>query len=397
MISALKKAKLYKLYRPSHFKKVLLDKLGLVGKIPTHNQSLQNIFSWIEGSYKANNDGGSSAYYRLGQGWKGSYPETTGYLIPTLYDYYHYTKEEKWKKLAFNSSEWLLKIQHAEGGWQGLQVDVKCELRVFNTGMILDGLIRAYIEENDKRYLDAAMRGFKWTLSKMDNKGFFVENNVSDGGSFDTLVLACLSMVYQFLPEEEKKLYRDKLVFSLDAHVSLQQENGWFKNCNFNTSYKNTALLHHIGYTLDGLIISSEILGEKKYFDIALKTAAKVLSSFEVNNNLPAFFNPDWKAFKDLGDKPSMCLTGCCQTAIVFLKIAKTTNDLRYLNAALKIIDIIGAIGNYKSSDKGIAYGLAGSYPVFGNYQPYQFVNWAAKYHGESILLAMGKSKAKKQ
>jgi hypothetical protein len=396
MISKLKKIKLYKLYRFSHLNRVITDKFNLVNEIPSKERSLENVFTWIKQSFLVNSDGGSSAYYRMGKGWKGSYPETTGYLIPTLYDYYHYTKHEDWKKFAINASDWLLKIQHQEGGWQGLQVDEKCDLRVFNTAMILDGLIRTYIEENDKKYLEAAIKGFKWTLCKMDAKGFFVENNVSDGGSFDTLVLACLLMVYQHLPKDEQNQYHDKLIFSLDAHLNLIQENGWIKNCNFNTSYKNTALLHHIGYTLDGLIISSEILGDKKYYNAAKKTALKVLSKFEVNVSLPAFFNPDWTAYKDLGTGHSICLTGCSQIAIVFIKIYKTDNDLRFLNGALKLIDIVGAIGNYKSVNNGISYGLPGSYPVFGNYQPYQFVNWAAKYHAESLLLSLNKSKSKK-
>ncbi len=397
-MSALKKINTFKLYKPSNLTKVVLDKLNSVGKTPSPERSLENIFSWIKTSFEVNGDGGSSAYYKLGKGWKGSYPETTGYLIPTLYDYYYFTKNEEWKVMAKKAADWLLSIQHKEGGWQGLQVDEKCDLRVFNTAMILDGLIEAYRVEGDKKYLDSAIRGFEWTLSKMDARGFFVENNVSDGGSFDTLVIACLCMVYQYLPEADKVKYHSKIITALEGHVSLQQENGIFKRCNFNTSYKNTSLLHHIGYTLDGLLISAEILDDQKYYAVAKKTALKLLSKFEVSIELPAFTNDDWSSYKDLyGMRSSLCLTGYSQIAIVFLKIYKHDNDLRFLSAALKIIDIVGSIGNYSSMNKGISYGLAGSYPLHGNYQPYQFVNWAAKYHAEAVLLSLGKSKSKKK
>jgi hypothetical protein len=68
---------------------------------------------------------------------------------------------------------------------------------------------------------------------------------------------------------------------------------------------------------------------------------------------------------------------------------------MRYLNAALKINDIVASIGNYKSSNKGLSYGLAGSYPINGGYQRNQMVNWAAKYHGEALLLTMDKCMSK--
>jgi hypothetical protein len=146
---------------------------------------------------------------------------------------------------------------------------------------------------------------------------------------------------------------------------------------------------------MDGLLISAEILNDEKYYQAAKKTASKLLSKFEVNNQLPAYIKSDWKTYNDLGGKASLCLTGYSQTAIVFQKIYAKENDLRYLNAAYKINDIVGSIANYKSGNNGICFGLAGSYPVNGNYQPYQMVNWAAKYHCESVLLSLNMSTSK--
>jgi hypothetical protein len=90
-----------------------------------------------------------------------------------------------------------------------------------------------------------------------------------------------------------------------------------------------------------------------------------------------------------------LCLTGYSQISIVFDKIYRKENDLRYLNAALKIIDIVSSIGNYKSSNKGISYGIAGSYPINGSYQSFQVVNWAAKYHAEALLRSLNIANSK--
>ena len=41
---------------------------------------------WIEAAHSHSTDGGIPAYYDLLRGrWRPSYPETTGYMIPTLY------------------------------------------------------------------------------------------------------------------------------------------------------------------------------------------------------------------------------------------------------------------------------------------------------------------------
>jgi hypothetical protein len=377
-----------KLYCPKYAKRILFDHLGLKSSAPTYDQSLDNTFQWIKASFDANNDGGSSAYYRIGQGWKGSYPETTGYLIPTIYDYASIRKSEEWKSIAKRAADWLLSIQASEGGWQGLQIGIKCDLRIFNTAMILDGLAAAYRIEKDNKYLDSAIRGVDWCLSKMDKNGFFSKNNVVGGGTFDTLVCACMLMVVQLLPEERQQPYIDKIKFSLDAHLTFQTNNGWFKNCNFKSS-DESALLHHIGYTIEGLVLSSEILGDDSYYRAAKKTADKLLGKFETELKLPAFFKADWSTLYDLGSKETLCLTGCSQVAIVFQRIYRKENDLAFRNAALKLNDLVASIANYKSSDSGLCFGIPGSYPIDGNYQGYQIVNWAAKYHAESILLSM--------
>ncbi|MBS1583778.1 MAG: hypothetical protein JST66_16385 [Bacteroidetes bacterium] len=380
----------HRLYRPGHARKFIGDQLGLVGRTPRPEQALRNVFEWIAASFDAGGDGGSSAYYAMGRGWKASYPETTGYLIPTMLDHARFTGEAAWSQRAMRAADWLLGIQLPGGGWQGLQVDVTCGPRVFNTGMILDGLVAAHAFSGDDRYLEAALRGAGWAMEQMDANGFFVENNVSGGGSFDTLVLACLLLVARSAGPRFPAEHLDRIRRALESYLALQRPNGWFERCNFHTSYPDTALLHHVGYTLDGLLICAEVLGERRCHDAVLRAAAKLLSRFEVDLQLPAYSKPDWSPYKDLGGGASLCLTGYSQLAIVFQKIARAEGDLRYLNAALKLNDIVGSIAHFRSADRGLRYGVPGAYPINGNYQRFQMVNWAAKYHAESLLLSLG-------
>jgi len=384
MFGALKKIRYYKLYRPELARKMIWDAMGFIPHQPEPEISLHNTMQWLQKTFEATPDDGSSAYYMLGHGWKSSYPETTGYIISTLLDYHKFSGEQSWRDLALRAADWLLSIQAEEGGWQGLQIGEKCGLRVFNTGMILDGLMSVYRETRDEKYLRAGLRGANWMLEQRNAEYIFSNNNVSGGATLDTLVCAGALMVYQHTDSENQKLYFNEVRKSLDAYLAFQQENGWFARCNFD--FNDLALTHIIGYTLDGLVISSEILGEEKYYLAAKKTADSLLNVIDELGTIPAYLSSTWTPFKDMGRKYSVCLTGCSQIAIVFQKIYRKENDIRFLHAAEKLNNFVASVGNFNFSSPDLRYGIPGSFPINGRYQPFQFVNWAAKYHAESIL-----------
>ena len=64
---------------------------------------------------------GCGTYY-FNSGWTSDYPETTGYIIPSLLRYAAYNKAQ-WSEEAVNAAlkagEWLLTVQHDDCGWPG--------------------------------------------------------------------------------------------------------------------------------------------------------------------------------------------------------------------------------------------------------------------------------------
>src|SRR5437764_4436319 len=50
-------------------------------------RSLKATYNWLCVAHDATPDGGVAGWYNLGRGWGGSYPETTGYIIPTFFHY----------------------------------------------------------------------------------------------------------------------------------------------------------------------------------------------------------------------------------------------------------------------------------------------------------------------
>ena len=48
---------------------------------------------WLSLAQKQNGDKGVSAFYSLFEGWAASYIETTGYIIPTFFNYANLSKK----------------------------------------------------------------------------------------------------------------------------------------------------------------------------------------------------------------------------------------------------------------------------------------------------------------
>ena len=106
------------------------------------------------------NPGGGLAAWTDG-GKAPSYPEVTGYTIPTLYDYGE-------KELAGRCADWLCKIQHRDGWWTGIHTNTA---QTFDTSAILEGLTRAFLETKEDRYIAAANKARQWLLAMRDKNG----------------------------------------------------------------------------------------------------------------------------------------------------------------------------------------------------------------------------------
>src|SRR6266849_4149796 len=108
---------------------------------------------------------GVSAGYSLVYDWLAAYPETTGYIIPTFFDYAVLTGKEEFRVRAVRMAEWEIEIQMPSGAVLGglyRHGQQDGPPVVFNTGQVILGWCRAFDETGDERFLLAALRGAKW-------------------------------------------------------------------------------------------------------------------------------------------------------------------------------------------------------------------------------------------
>jgi len=119
------------------------DSAGLPAQDLDIEQAIQEGIAWIgrAQNHSVSADGGVARHFSLITGWGTSYPETTGYLVPTLLAYAKLWGDETSHQRARCMLDWLVSIQLHDGGFQGGIIDSRPTVPVtFNTGQILLGL-----------------------------------------------------------------------------------------------------------------------------------------------------------------------------------------------------------------------------------------------------------------
>ena len=347
--------------------------------------ALQKAMNWLCYAQDKGKDGGVSEGYDLRKGWLPPFPETTGYIIPTFLDYYHFTGEKTYKERALKMLEWLLSVQEDNGAISGIIEGARSPL-VFDTGQVLFGFVRGYKETKEECYLEAAKKAGDWLVSIQDRDGKWSENvyqNILH--SYNVRVAWALLELNKILPQ---KKYFNAANRNITWTLTQQQDNGWFKH---NTFEKTTPVYTHaLGYVTRGILEAGILLNNRELIFAAQKTADRLLSLQRKNGALPATFDSRWNPTAS-----SVCLTGSAQVGIVWLRLYQITKDLKYLKAA-KLGNSFLIKTQERIPLRSFEGAIKGSHPIHGNYLTFVYPNWAAKFFVDVLLLEINVTKKNK-
>ncbi|MDQ3520367.1 MAG: hypothetical protein M3466_18445, partial [Gemmatimonadota bacterium] len=97
------------------------DKIKGLNSDPGIDPAVDAALSWLGRAQdmSASSDGGVARHYSLVSGWSASYPETTGYIIPTFLNEAKRRGDDSLRERARRMLDWLVSIQLPEGGFQG--------------------------------------------------------------------------------------------------------------------------------------------------------------------------------------------------------------------------------------------------------------------------------------
>src|SRR3989454_512950 len=206
---------------------------------PEHEPHLMAAVAWLVRAHDATPDGGISRAYSLAWhpyfqrgGWQPSYPETTGYIIPTLYAAARRLGRAELAARAEAAARWEIEIQLPTGAVQGGVIGAPQSPAVFNTGQVLLGWLAAFEETGQGIFADAARRAACYLVATLDADGHWRRGNSrfarADATLYNTRTAWALAEVGARLDDGG---FTDAAARSLRAAAALQAPNGWLPSC----------------------------------------------------------------------------------------------------------------------------------------------------------------------
>jgi uncharacterized protein YyaL (SSP411 family) len=346
----------------------------------TIRRHLEEAVKWLLVAREHSPDGGIPAFFDLLRGrWAPSYPETTGYTIPTLFACAAHLKQLELRGVAIALADYLLTTRTPEGGvghWKRRD-KVPGSPIVFDTGQVIFGWLAAWRETNESVYLQAATDAADWLVGVQSDSGAWVRyQHLGTVKVIDTRVAWVLLELAQVT---SRSSYVTAARRNLDWALGQQQPNGWFRYAAFRAH--EDPFTHTIAYAAEGLLESGLLLDEPRYIAAAEKAVCALLQRQRPDGSLPSTFDAAWQP-----TSRSSCLTGNCQMALLWLRFYNLSADTCYLDAARKAIAFVAATQDLQTSNVNIRGAIAGSYPIYGRYERFKYPNWAAKFFIDALL-----------
>ncbi len=353
-----------------------------LGADPGNDAVIQHGLDWIALAQdkSRSQDGGVARHYSLQTGWGASYPETTGYIIPTFLEHARHRNDPQLRERARRMLDWLVSIQLPEGAFQGSTIGTPQVIpTTFDTGQILIGL-SAGVREFGDIYRPTMRRTADWLVRMQDADGCWRNRNafvvVSDDRVYETHVAWGL---LEAAREDKAMPYGSCGLRNIEWALTHQRSNGWFAHCCMDMP--GQPLTHTVGYALRGVVEGFLFSRDSRLLEAAVRTATGLLQAVSDEGRMSGRLCSDWSAFV-----PWVCLTGSVQIALCWLLLYCETGEKKFRDAAYAVNSFVRRTVRIEGPPE-IVGGVKGAYPVSGAYCRFEYLNWACKFMIDSCTL----------
>jgi hypothetical protein len=343
---------------------------GAVGSDESHIRAAAD---WLVEAQRAAGGNGYAHSFHLLDGWQPAYPETSGYIIPTLNQVYRRFNRPDLQVSIASASRWLHSIQQADGSF----CDLHNRPQVFDTGQILTGF--NYLAEHAPELVDrdALARAAQWLRAVQAPDGSFVKHAYNAiPHSYYARVGAALLASGRILGDEA---LREAGLRNLQWTMAQQEKNGFVRHLSFDDS---PPYLHTMMYVIEGLLDGHAETGTPAILAGAVQFADKLLLLSRGRDRiLRSQYKPDWSVAN-----PQKCMTGLAQWACVCFRLAGIKKDDAYSDEGLKTLTFLQQ-RQIRSGDHRLDGALFGSDPAWGRYMRLALPNWGVKFFIDALLL----------
>ncbi len=351
---------------------------GLVGSDEQHAHAAIDWLLTAQGSGTA--PMGYAHSYHFAEGWQPAYPETTGYILPSLR-----AASRRWfagSELAARietsiarAVAWLYQLQTADGAIP----DLRGRPQVFDTGQVLIGFNDLADAQSPLLEREAYARAAEWLRDGQEEDGSFLRYAYNgQPHSYYSRVGAALAVAGRHLGDPS---LRDAGIANLDWAAAQQQPNGFFRHSSF---ADEPAYLHTLVYVVEGLLDGYDELGEARYLQAAERFCARLLEA--AAGAVPrSQYNPDFTVAN--GER---CLTGVAQWGGACFRLSKKLNAPQYDAAARQAVDFLKSRQILRGAPATLYGGLPGSDGPLGRYMRLAIPNWGVKFFIDLLLAHAG-------
>jgi hypothetical protein len=336
---------------------------------------------WLKRAQDAGSDRGVSYGVDFGGPFLESYPETTGYIIPTFLKLADAYGDESLYQRAVEMGQWESAVQMDSGAVMAGRVNTNPTPAVFNTGMVLLGWSALYERARDPLFLQSLRRAAEWLLTLQQPDGNWKQGNSALANPNTTVynVKAAWGLSEAGRVAEVPKAI-EAAIRNAEFCLSMQTPNGWFRDCCLTDAER--PLLHTIAYAMQGLIGIGVVSGRQDLVDAAARTADSLIELMNDDGFIPGRIGRDFK-----GAVNWCCLTGTAQTAIVWGRLFQLTGRDYYRDAMRRANLYLMRHHDIDNRDERLRGGVPGSWPAWGAYGRLKILNWATSFFVESLLL----------
>lgn len=360
------------------------NRRGLPSEDPGIEASIAAALDWLclAQDRSPTRDGGVARHYSLLHGWAPSYPETTGYIVPTLLDQAARRSRPDLRERAFRMLDWLVSIQFPDGAFQGGMITQQPVVPVtFNTGQILYGLAAGAADaEHGERYREPMRRAADWLRDSQDEDGKwsrfptpFAEPGLK---TYETHVAWALLEAERVAPGHG---WVESALRQIRWALSLQRPNGFLQACCLTDPTR--PLTHTLGYALRGITEGYLFDGGADLRDGAYRLARGLAGAMRSDGWLPGRLDAHFAAAA-----PWVCLTGTVQISHSLLLLGEAFDDAELRRAGRRGNAFVRRAQSRTGPPDSIG-GIAGSFPIDGWYGHFQYINFAPKFHIDSNQL----------
>jgi len=375
----------YRPWQPRHARLIVADMFrSSTMEQHAHEVHLQGAIDWLCRAQDVRDgkedQGGVSAGWSFEDGWLPGYPETTGYIIETFFAAAEILQRPELLARARRMIDWELSIQLSDGAFPGHFGEAGCTPVIFNTGQIMHGLIAGYTRLGREECLKSAVRAGHWLRKQQDDDGCwrkFEHNNLPH--VYNTR--ATWALLATGLLAGDKDLV-GSAKRNLEWALTRQTGCGWYANNAFEQF--RSPFTHTIAYAIRGFLESGQLLDEDRYLQSALKAGRAMADIQRQDGWLAGTYKDGW-----VTDVSYCCLTGLAQMSLNWIRLAQISGDDSFRSHARAGLAYIKATQKLQDRDDAVRGGIAGSFPIWGDYSRFEYPNWAAKFFSDALMMDM--------